>query len=216
MQSDTNTEARELIRNRNRNLYLSFQVGAEEFAAPALAVREVLEYKDPRRVPRMPEYIAGVLNLRGVVIPVIDLGTLLAGTPTKIDRRTCTAILEAQSPGGRQLTVGCIVDRVNEVLNIEDEQIDAAPSFGPRIDTRFMQGVARVSDERVVILLESSAMGDFEELERLAQSNQDLFESASSAEAPEKSHAIEAIGQAYESGDADESAEATDDAAKKD
>lgn len=186
---------------RNRDLYLSFQSGGEEFAAPALTVREVLEFRAPRRVPRMPDYIAGVLNLRGAVIPVIDLGSLLAGRATQVERRTCIVILEAESPAGRRMSLGCIVERVHEVLNIEAEQIDEPPAFGARIDTRFLQGLARVSEERVVILLECGALGDFDELERLAHSNLSLLDDAGSMHADPRTSGQDSPGQASEADD---------------
>ncbi|HOK67781.1 MAG TPA: chemotaxis protein CheW [Anaerohalosphaeraceae bacterium] len=132
--------------------YLTFAIGNEEFGIEILQIREIIGYVPVTPVPKSPVYLKGILNLRGQVIPVIDL-RLKFGMPEKeITDQTCIVIIETQTAEGATLT-GLIVDRVSEVLEIEAEQIEPAPSLGSTIDTSFLRGIAKTNDS-VKLLLE--------------------------------------------------------------
>ncbi|MEJ5260013.1 MAG: chemotaxis protein CheW [Anaerohalosphaeraceae bacterium] len=132
--------------------YLTFAIGEEEFGVDILQIREIIGYVPVTPVPKSPVYLKGVLNLRGQVIPIIDL-RLKFGMPEKeITDQTCIVIIETQTAEGAVLT-GLIVDRVSEVLDIEAEQIEPAPSLGSTIDTSFLRGIAKTNDS-VKLLLE--------------------------------------------------------------
>jgi len=132
--------------------YLTFAIGEEEFGVDILQIREIIGYVPVTPVPKSPVYLKGVLNLRGQVIPVIDL-RLKFGMPEKeITDQTCIVIIETQTAEGAVLT-GLIVDRVSEVLDIEAEQIEPAPSLGSTIDTSFLRGIAK-TNVSVKLLLE--------------------------------------------------------------
>lgn len=132
--------------------YLIFSVGCEDFGAAILNVREILGYVPVTPVPKSPAYLKGILNLRGQVIPIIDL-RLKFGMPQKeITDQTCIVIVETQTAEGATLT-GLIVDRVSEVLDIEADQIEPEPSLGSTIDVSLIQGIAKVNAQ-VKLLLE--------------------------------------------------------------
>lgn len=131
--------------------YLTFQLGSEMFATGILCVKEIIEYGDLTVVPMMPESIRGVINLRGAVVPVIDLACRFGREPTQLTRRTCIVIIEVDNEGERQ-DVGVIVDAVSEVLEIQDSEIEPPPAFGARIRTDFIHGMGKVGGKFVIIL----------------------------------------------------------------
>lgn len=131
--------------------YLTFQLGGETFAIPILNIKEIIEYGHLTTVPMMPEFIRGVINLRGAVVPVIDLAARFGGESVAATRRTCIVIIEVDAEDGRQ-DVGVVVDAVNEVLEIPRAEIEPAPSFGARIRADFIQGMGKISGRFVVIL----------------------------------------------------------------
>lgn len=132
--------------------YLTFMLGGEVFAIGILSIKEIIEYGQLTTVPMMPECIRGVINLRGAVVPVIDLSARFGGKPSATTRRTCIVIIEVEMEQERQV-VGVVVDAVNEVLEIAAGEIEPAPSFGARIRTDFIRGMGKV-DNRFVIILE--------------------------------------------------------------
>lgn len=146
----------------NTNQYLTFRLGHDEFGVEILRVREILEHREPTRVPRTSRFIAGVINLRGNVIPVVDLARLFQKRQIEITRRTCILILEVPRDD-EEFVAGILVDTVNEVVSIAPENIDPPPSFGSRIKTDFIRGMGRF-DERIVILLDPASMLDFDEI----------------------------------------------------
>ncbi|MBW7856883.1 MAG: purine-binding chemotaxis protein CheW [Leptonema sp. (in: Bacteria)] len=151
----------------NTNQYLTFRLGHDEFGVEILKVREILEHREPTRVPRTSRFIAGVINLRGNVIPVVDLARLFQKRQIEITRRTCILILEVPREDD-QFVAGILVDTVNEVVSIAPENIDPPPSFGSRIKTDFIRGMGRF-DERIVILLDPTSMLDFDEIVEIAK-----------------------------------------------
>lgn len=131
--------------------YLTFMLGGEIFAIGILRIKEIIEYGQLTEVPRMPEFIRGVINLRGSVVPVIDLGARFGKQPSNISRRTCVVIIEIEHEGEQQV-VGVMVDAVNEVLDIPPEQVEPAPNFGANIRADFIQGMGKVEGKFVIIL----------------------------------------------------------------
>lgn len=151
-----------------RTQYLAFSSGGETFAMDIRSVREVIQYGGLTEVPLMPPFIRGVINLRGSVVPVIDLGVRLDRSSTEVARRTCVVILEVPSAEGTSV-IGIMVDSVNEVLEISPSEIDPAPSFGHDIRTEFISGVGKVNG-RFVILLDVQHVLSVQEMAALAGS----------------------------------------------
>lgn len=137
--------------NPEQGQYLTFMLGGELFAIGILVIKEIIEYGQLTTVPMMPESIRGVINLRGAVVPVIDLSARFGREPAQTTRRTCIVIIEVQSEDGHQV-VGLIVDAVNEVLEIAAADIEPAPSFGAGIRTDFIRGMGKIDNRFVVIL----------------------------------------------------------------
>lgn len=134
------------------NKYLSFTLRGEVYAMAIEQVKEIIEFGQITTVPMMPPYMRGVINLRGAVVPVVDLSRRFGGEASEVGRRTCIVILEVlQEHGGRQV-IGVIVDAVNAVLDIAPEAIEPPPSFGTSVRPDFLRGMGKVKDRFVVIL----------------------------------------------------------------
>ena len=152
--------------------YLTFMLGGEAYAIGILAIKEIIEHGNMTRVPMMPQFIRGVINLRGAVVPVIDLGVRFGTGATQVTRRTCIVIVEVENQvedDGESQDVGILVDAVNEVMDIAGANIEPAPDFGTRISTEFIAGMARIGDE-FVIILEPARVLSVDEIAVLAQS----------------------------------------------
>ena len=131
--------------------YLTFVLADEEYAFPVGHVREITRITDITVVPRMPAHVSGVINLRGKVVPVMDLRVrfnLTAAPPTD---ETCIVVTET-AVGDRRVVFGCIVDRVSEVLNVSAEEIEDRPDFGERLETEYMLGIAKVKGHIKILL----------------------------------------------------------------
>ncbi|HEX5338185.1 MAG TPA: chemotaxis protein CheW [Gallionella sp.] len=131
--------------------YLTFMLNSEVFAIGILSIKEIIEYGQLTEVPRMPDFIRGVINLRGAVVPVIDLGSRFGKQQSVVSRRTCIVIIEIEHEGAHQV-VGVMVDAVNEVLDIPATEIEPAPSFGAKIRADFIRGMGKVDGKFVIIL----------------------------------------------------------------
>jgi len=136
---------------QERLQYLTFLLGGEVFAIGILVIKEIIEYGNVTTVPMMPGFVRGVINLRGSVVPVIDLGARFGRKAVQQTRRTCIVIIEVDADGERQ-DVGVVVDAVNAVVEIASDQIEPAPAFGARIRSDFIQGMGKVADKFVIIL----------------------------------------------------------------
>ena len=146
--------------------YLTFMLGGEVFAIGILAIREILEYTAPTQVPMMPAYLCGVINLRGAVVPVLDLSIRFGRRGSEPGKRTCIVIIEVA--GGDELQqMGLLVDAVNAVVEIAPAQIEPPPSFGTRVRTDFILGMGMV-EARFIILLDVRNLLAADELEQLA------------------------------------------------
>jgi len=131
--------------------YLTFLLGGEMFAIGILNIKEIIEYGNLTTVPMMPEFIRGVINLRGAVVPVVDLSARFGRRPSEITRRSCIVIIEVEA-GGEKQDVGVVVDSVSEVLEIPPADIEPAPSFGAKIRADFISGMGKVGGRFVIIL----------------------------------------------------------------
>ncbi len=149
--------------------FLSFALGGEEYALEILSIKEIIEYASVTRVPMVPRYIRGVINLRGSVVPVIDLSARMGKASQDVSRRTCIVIVEMELPGEEDvIDIGVMVDAVNEVLDISDVDVEPAPSFGVSIRTDFIRGMGRV-EEKFVILLDEKKVLSMDELSALKE-----------------------------------------------
>jgi purine-binding chemotaxis protein CheW len=147
------------------NQYLTFVLGAETFAIGILSIKEIIEYSSLTDVPMMPPYVRGVINLRGAVVPVIDLAVRFGRAPAEVTKRTCIVIIEVMANAERQV-IGIVVDAVNEVLDIPAADVEPPPAFGTGIRTDFMLGMGKVHN-KFVILLDVNHVLAFDELASL-------------------------------------------------
>lgn len=130
--------------NQLAGKYLAFTLGQESFALPVLQVREIIRYAAITPVPQMPGYFRGVLNLRGKVIPVIDLRLKLGFAEAAITDGTCIFVVDARLGEGRTTRVGLVVDSVEEVLNLSDAEIDEPPHIGEMDSIEYLLGMAKL------------------------------------------------------------------------
>ncbi|MBW4049519.1 MAG: purine-binding chemotaxis protein CheW [Proteobacteria bacterium] len=142
--------------------YLTFSLQGEIYGLDILQVREIIEYTKPTKVPMMPDFVHGVINLRGNVVPVIDLTQRFGRQPTEIRKRTCIVILEVANEMEQQ-ALGILVDGVNAVLDLADDQIEPSPSFGTGLPQDFILGMARW-EEGFIILLDVSRVLSVEDM----------------------------------------------------
>lgn len=164
---------------QDQQQYLTFMLGGETFAIGILAIKEIIEYGNLTEVPMMPAYIRGVINLRGSVVPVVDLSARFGRKSTQLTRRTCIVIIEVASDEEKQV-VGVVVDAVNEVLEIPQEQIEPPPAFGAKIRTDFIRGMGKVNSKFVIILnvgnvlsIDDLALLEQAEVQGVASANED-------------------------------------------
>ncbi len=126
--------------------YLTFSLASEEYGVEILKVREIIGIMDITAMPQMPPYVKGVINLRGKVIPVIDLRLKFGMEPAEYTDQTCIVVVDVGS------LVGVIVDTVQEVLDIQDNQIDPPPPLGASVDTSFVMGMGKIKDDVKILL----------------------------------------------------------------
>lgn len=146
--------------------YLTFALNGEMFAVGILNVKEIIEYGGLTQVPMMPAFIHGVINLRGAVVPVIDLSARFANQTTRIGKRSCIVIMEV-AEGDTRHDTGIMVDMVSEVLEIPLADIEPPPAFGARIRADFINGMGKVAG-KFVILLNIAKVLSTEEISTLA------------------------------------------------
>ena len=131
--------------------YLTFSLGDEDFALDIDKVREVLDYTAITKIPRTPDFMLGVINLRGNVVPVIDLRMNLGMGAVERTVDTCIVIVEVDM-NGEQIQLGALADSVQEVVDIDASQIEPAPKIGTRLNTDFIHGMGKRDDKFVIIL----------------------------------------------------------------
>ena len=147
--------------------YLSFTLGDEVFAMDIRTVREIIQHATLTVVPLMPPFVRGVINLRGSVVPVIDLQSRFGRGRAVVGKKTCTIVFDASSEG-EKLELGLLVDAVSEVITIPADQIEPPPQFGTTIRREFIQGLGKVHGDFIVILEPSRAL-DVDEMAAMAQ-----------------------------------------------
>jgi purine-binding chemotaxis protein CheW len=147
--------------------YLTFELGKEEFGIQVLKVREIMGVQDITAVPHTPSYVKGVINLRGKVIPVVDLRLKFGLQPVEYTQRTCIIVVQVAGDAG-SLLMGIVVDGVSEVLNVTGADIEDTPDFGNGVSTPYILGMAKVKG-KVKILLEIDQVMTSQELQGLNQ-----------------------------------------------
>ena len=131
--------------------YLTFALGPEEYGLEILKVREIFGYMEITAVPQTPDHVKGVINLRGQVIPVIDLRAKFGMDTTELTEETCIIVVEI-SQDKRKFNTGIVVDHVQEVLDIKGDDIETAPQFGSSVDTSFILGMGKIGDTVKILL----------------------------------------------------------------
>ena len=128
----------------NAGKYITFVLGHESYGIPALKVREIIRLVPITAVPRMPCHIKGVINLRGKIIPVVDLRAKFGLAGTQDTERTCIIVVQVSSAATAKLFIGLIVDAVEEVANITTDDVEDTPDFGTSVDTSYILGMAKI------------------------------------------------------------------------
>jgi len=156
MQARIKTDSAKVVEQKQ---YLTFTLGGEMFSIGILCIKEIIWYAQLTEVPMMPACIRGVINLRGAVVPVMDLSTRFGKAPTAVSKSTCIIIveIEADADGERQ-NLGVVVDAVQEVLEIASSDIEAAPTFGAKIRSDFIEGIGKVNGKFVILLNVNSVL----------------------------------------------------------
>ena len=131
--------------------YLTVMLSGETYAISIVRIKEIIQYGQLTAVPRMPDFIRGVINLRGAVVPVIDLSARFGKPPTPVGRRNCIIIIEV-AIGSETQSVGVMVDAVNAVLEIPASEIEPPPTFGTNIQADFIAGMGKINGKFVIIL----------------------------------------------------------------
>ncbi|MFT4173910.1 MAG: chemotaxis protein CheW [Rhodocyclaceae bacterium] len=148
--------------------YLIFTLGKEQFAVDILHIKEIIEFSALTEVPMMPGFVRGIINLRGAVVPVIDLMTRFGRGQTAITPRTCVVIVE--TGGDDNAVIGVMVDAVCEVIDIDGADIEPPPSFGARIRPDFIRGMGKINNA-FVIMLQLDTVLSVDDMSRLAASH---------------------------------------------
>ena len=155
--------------NEEQQQYLTFLMAKETFAIGILGVKEIIEFGALTAVPMMPSCVRGVINLRGRVVPVVDLAVRFGRQATEPGRRTCIVIVEVADENDHR-DIGIIVDAVNQVIEILPSDIEPAPAFGANLRGEFIQGMGKV-EGRFVIILEIAKVLSVDEMAHLGRAH---------------------------------------------
>jgi purine-binding chemotaxis protein CheW len=153
--------------NIDMNQYLTFKLQDEVFGLAIGKVREVLDFTTVTKVPRTPDYMRGVINLRGSVVPVVDLHLKFGLEQAEKTVNTCIIIVEINM-GGEITILGALADSVQEVVELEPEQIEPAPKIGTKLNTEFIKGMGK-RDEEFIILLDIDKVFSTDEISQVQQ-----------------------------------------------
>jgi purine-binding chemotaxis protein CheW len=154
-----NTETTEITETRQ---YLTFKLGHEIFATDVAKVREVLDFTTITEIPRTPAFMSGVINLRGSVVPVVDMRLCLEMSKTERTTNTCIVVLEVLLDR-ESIVIGALADSVEEVIDLEPDQIKPAPRIGTQIRTDFIRGMGK-RDEQFIMILDIDRVFSADEL----------------------------------------------------
>ncbi len=165
MTTETNQEIQNDIgvedhNEKDTDQFLTFILADEEYGVDILRVQEIKGWEPATEIPNTPEYVQGVINLRGTIVPIIDLRTRFSLTRIEYNNMTVVIVLNVHSGKGER-TMGFVVDAVSEVYNLTPEQLKASPEFGSSIDTQFIKGLATI-DEKMLILLDVDHLIDID------------------------------------------------------
>ncbi len=138
-------------KDADANQYLTFTVSGQMYGIGILAIKEIIQYGAVSGVPMMPDFIRGVINLRGAVVPVVDLAARFHGRLAEVGRRSCIIIVEIGEQAAIQ-DVGILVDSVSAVLEIDADEIEPAPAFGAGVRTDFIRGMGKVNGGFVILI----------------------------------------------------------------
>lgn len=164
--SDLNHE--QVIDNETEQ-YLTFILAGEEYGVDILRVQEIKGWDNATEIPNTPDYIKGVINLRGTIVPIVDLRTRFDLESIEYNKTTVVIVLKVIAAEGAERTMGFVVDAVSEVYNVSSEQLKPSPDFGSVVSTEFIKGLATV-DEKMVILLDIDHLIDTREVVSHTQS----------------------------------------------
>lgn len=151
-QKENTGMSNEAANNEDAVQYLTFTLDGEAYATEITKVREVLEHTDVTRVPRTPECMQGVINLRGNVVPVMDLRLQFGLEAAEISIDTCIIIIEVNIDG-QSVVLGALTDSVQEVIDLRPDQMEAAPTLGTRVSNKFINAMGKASDGSFIIVL---------------------------------------------------------------
>lgn len=179
-----------MVETHNQTQYFTFYLAGEEYAIAVLKVKEIIEYSEITRVPRTPQFIRGVINLRGSVVPVVDLAVKFGLPESLVTKWTCIVIVEVDLEG-EQTVMGIMADSVNQVIDLLPEDIEMPPSFGTRVHIDYLSGMAKTGKKFVLIL----------DIDRVLSTNE--LQAAASLQAPEP----EELSQVDNEGSSDSAAE---------
>ena len=156
--------AKEQLEGKEQHVqqYLTFLIGGEEYAIDLLKVREIIEYDTITTVPKTPEWVRGVINLRGSVVPVVDLAIKFRQPPIQIGKLTCIVIAEVDLEG-ESTVMGVMADAVSQVIDLKPEQIEPPPAFGTRVKVDYLLGMARAG-KKFCLLLDTDKVLSTDEL----------------------------------------------------
>ena len=150
--------------------YLTFTLDGEAFATEITKVREVLEYTEVRKVPKTPLYMQGVINLRGRVVPVVDLRMQFGMAAGEVTIDTCIIITEVNI-NGKITVLGALADSVQEVVDLKSDQMEPAPNLGARVDNKFIHAMGKTSDDKFIIVLNMDKVFSAEQMHDVVTSS---------------------------------------------
>lgn len=145
METEVQTATLARAKTSRTGKYLTFSLSNESYGVDVLKVREIIRFLKITPVPQMPPFVKGVINLRGKVLPVIDLRLKFGLDAADATERTCIVVVRVQAEGN-DLTLGMIVDAVEEVINLNESEIEETPEFGAKVDTAYLMGMAKVKN----------------------------------------------------------------------
>ena len=157
--------------------WVVFALGVEEYGVPIQFVKEIIRKPEITQLPNAPEFIQGVINLRGNVVPVVNLARRFDHEPREIAKRTSIIIIDIRDNDEQSVEVGIVVDIVNEVIELADTDIAAAPTFGAKIRADFIQGMGKI-DDKLMILLDVDHVLAINELSKVIEISDDLNSSS--------------------------------------
>jgi purine-binding chemotaxis protein CheW len=143
-----------------RRQYLTFLLASEEYAVDVLSVKEIIEYGEVTKVPGTPFHVRGVINLRGSVVPVVDLAVKLGREESPLSRRSCIVIVETGLQQGERVVTGVVADAVNQVIEFSPDDIEPPPAFGTGVRLHYLDGIAKTGASFVLVLNMDSVLSD--------------------------------------------------------